>query len=102
MILAAVGSRRMKLQLLQPMAGRMDRPLFDAWASGAASTPATTPAAPVDNAASTIDNRFSRGRTGPPLAHLRNLVGRRGCRVSVGRPPSPEATDRQPSMKVPF
>ena len=69
--LAAVGLRRTKLQVLQPIAGRIDSPLFNAWASGAAaSTPATTPAAPVDSAASTIDNRFSRGRTGPPHRSL--------------------------------
>jgi hypothetical protein len=48
------------------MAGLTDSPLFEAWASGADSTPATTPAAPSDSTLSTIDNFFSRGRTGPP------------------------------------
>src|SRR5881394_2246385 len=73
LILAAVGVRRTKLQLLQPIAGLIDNPLLEAWASGADRTPATTPAAPSDNAVSAIDSFFSRGRTGPPHDSLRRM-----------------------------
>src|SRR5256885_13259189 len=97
MTLAAVGLRRTKLQVLQPIAGRMDSPLFNALAAGAeARTPATTPAAPIDSAETTIDIRFSRGRTGPPHRSSHPAAGSRGWdeRWDARRPPKPQIWKR--------
>jgi hypothetical protein len=76
LIVASVGLRRTKLQLLQPIAGVRDSPLFEAWASGAARTPTTVPTTPTDTAVSpTMNRRVSRGRIGPPLAQVRRSPG---------------------------
>jgi hypothetical protein len=56
---AAVGVRRTKLQLLQPMAGLIDNPLSLACAGAAASTAAT---APVAARVGTVSATVSRGR----------------------------------------
>ncbi len=68
LIFASLGQRRTKLQLLQPIAGRMDSPLFEATAGGAVATPVATavtaPVRPTAVAASTARNRRDMGPPG--------------------------------------
>src|SRR5690349_2617136 len=71
--LAAVGLRRTKLQLLQPIAGRIDRPLSLADELPAARTLAAAPvAARVRTVNAIASRRPGRARIAPPeqLGHL--------------------------------
>src|SRR5690349_3411871 len=76
-ILSAVGVRRTKLQLLQPIAGVFDSPLFDAWAGWVrALTPIAAPAtASAAKAARTGIPRFSDRRIGPPASQRPDATG---------------------------
>src|SRR5690349_131518 len=94
MTLAAVGLRRTKLQVLQPIAGVMDRPLSVAPAWGAAdSRPATAPAAARETVRAATMGRRKCGRIGALLwtSELLDLGTPRGLitRRNTNRTASP-------------